>query len=152
MSKQLLDRVSIGTPCQTDWAAMSGDERVRYCGQCEKHVYNLSQMTRQQAEALLVKTNGNLCVRFERCPDGSILTIEQSLSLPRFNHRFLRIASATVSAALSLSPSVAAKSPKNLPVLQQQDKKEKPENQAQSKEVAAKILGDIKDPFGNKVY
>ncbi len=143
MSKNLLDRVRIGTPCQTDWEAMRGDERVRYCGQCEKHVYNLSQMTRQQAEALIIKTNGKLCARFERRSDGSILTTEQSLALPRLNQRFLRIASATVSAALSLSPSVAAKAPKNLPVLQQQDKKEKADNQSQEK--TAKIFGTVCD-------
>lgn len=65
MSQNLLDRVRIGTPCQTDWEAMRGDERVRFCGQCEKHVYNLSQMTCQQAEALIRKTNGKLCARFE---------------------------------------------------------------------------------------
>lgn len=145
MSKSLLDRVQITTPCATNWEAMQGDDRVRHCSQCDKHVYNLSQMTRQQAEALLIKTNGKLCARFERNADGGILTTDQSSSLPRFNFRFLRIASATISAALSLGPTVAAKTPKNLPVFQQQDKQEKPAEQAQQKAKTAKIFGTVFD-------
>lgn len=145
MSKSLLDRVQIATPCETNWEAMQGDDRVRHCSHCDKHVYNLSQMTRQQAEALLSKTNGKLCARFERGADGGILTTDQTLSLPRFNFRFLRIASATISAALSLSPTVAAKTSKNLPVLQQQDKKEKSAEQAQEKENVARIYGRVID-------
>jgi Carboxypeptidase regulatory-like domain len=145
MSQNLLDRVRIGTPCQTDWEAMRGDDRVRFCGQCEKHVYNLSQMSRQQAESLIRKTNGKLCARFERRADGGIVTTERTVPLPRFNFRFLRIASATMSAALSLAPTVAAKTSKNLPVLQQQEKKEKPAEQPQVKEKTAKIFGIVSD-------
>ncbi len=145
MSKDLLDRVRIGTPCQTDWDAMRGDDRVRYCGQCDKQVYNLSQMTRQQAEALILKTNGKMCARFERRADGGIVTTDESLALPRFKARFLRIASATMSAALSLSPSVLAKTPRNLPILQQQDKKEKPTDQPQEKDKVGRIYGKVVD-------
>ena len=144
MSKSILDRVSIGTSCQTDWEAMDGDDNKRYCEQCEKHVYNLSQMSRVQAEALIASTNGKLCARFERRPDGSIVTTEKSFLLPRFNQKFLRLASATVSAALSLSPTVSAKPIKNLPVLNfVQDKKEKSETQ--EKEKIAKIYGTVFD-------
>jgi hypothetical protein len=148
MSQKLLDRVRIGTPCQTDWQAMRGDDRVRFCGQCEKHVYNLSQMTRQQAERLIRKTNGNLCARFERRADGGIVTTEEVLPLPRFNVRFLRIASATMSAALSLAPTAAAKTSKNLPVLQQQATST--EQQSQVNAETGKISGSIKNPGGEK--
>jgi hypothetical protein len=148
MSKSLLDRVQIQTPCQTDWGSMQGDDRVRHCAHCDKHVYNLSQMTRQQAEALLAKTNGNLCARFEQRPDGSILTNDPSFGLPRFQTRFLRLASAMMSAALSLSPSIAAKSPRNLPVLQQQDKQAKPTEQTQEKGKSSRIYGTVVDKTG----
>lgn len=143
MSQSLLDRIQVQTPCQTDWHSMRGDERVRHCAQCNKHVYNLSQMTRAQAEALLKRTNGKLCARFERRADGSILTAEATSSRWRLNPRFLRVASATISAALSLSPSVAAKTPRNLPVLQQQDKKQTPANNPQ--EPVAQISGQVVD-------
>ena len=66
MSKSILDRVSIGSSCQTDWEAMNGNESTRYCNQCEKSVYNFSQMTRSQVETLIASTNGKLCARIER--------------------------------------------------------------------------------------
>ena len=34
-------------------SGMSGDDRARFCGQCGKHVYNLSGMSREQVEAVL---------------------------------------------------------------------------------------------------
>jgi Carboxypeptidase regulatory-like domain len=145
MSKSILDRVSIGSSCQTDWEAMNGDQSHRYCDQCEKSVYNFSQLTRSQAEALIARTNGKLCARIERRPDGSILTADKSYTLPRFNQKFLRIASATMSAALSLAPVVAAKPVKNLPVLNfSQEQKVKAESKDTEK--TARILGIVYDP------
>src|SRR6516162_8887116 len=38
-------RLRVASPCPADWNAMQGDDRVRFCGQCEKNVYNLSAMT-----------------------------------------------------------------------------------------------------------
>ena len=125
---------------------MSGNQSTRYCNQCEKSVYNFSQMTRAQAEALIVSTNGKLCARIERNVDGSIFTADKSYSLPRFNQRFLRIASATMSAALSIAPVVAAKPTKSLPVLnfsqEQEDKREQPPQDLDS---TAKIFGVVQE-------
>ncbi len=65
---------------------MSGDERVRFCRQCRQRVYNLSEMTRAEAEAVLqplyspTVSLGNhaaeqhVCVRFYRRPDGTVVT------------------------------------------------------------------------------
>jgi hypothetical protein len=53
---------------------MRGNDRVRHCGQCEKNVYNLSGMTRDQATALVTQNEGNLCVRFYCRADGTMLT------------------------------------------------------------------------------
>jgi len=71
----LLDQVRVASPCKADWNEMLGDERVRYCLGCEKNVYNLSSMQREDAEALLRERLGNeLCVRFYQRADGTILT------------------------------------------------------------------------------
>ncbi len=70
----LLDRVAVASPCDVAWAAMRGDERVRYCGGCAKDVYNLSAMTRDEAEALLRERGADLCARFYRRADGTLLT------------------------------------------------------------------------------
>jgi hypothetical protein len=53
---------------------MEGDERVRFCALCSKNVYNLSAMSRSEAEALVREQEGRLCVRFYRRRDGTLLT------------------------------------------------------------------------------
>jgi hypothetical protein len=53
---------------------MRGSDRVRFCARCKKHVYNLSGMTRDQAEDLIRQNEGGMCVRFYRRTDGTVLT------------------------------------------------------------------------------
>lgn len=69
----VLPNIRVASPCRADWNAMTGDERVRACGQCNKNVYNLSEMTRDEAEALIVAKEGRLCVRYYQRHDGTIL-------------------------------------------------------------------------------
>lgn len=69
-----LNNIKIASPCPTDWDTMTGDERRRYCGECKLNVYNLSGMTRREAENLLMNAEGRLCVRFYRRADGTVLT------------------------------------------------------------------------------
>lgn len=95
-----LDGVRVAAPCPADWDKMVGDERARYCGQCNLHVYNLSGMTRKEAEALITNTEGRLCVRFYRRADGTILTLNCPVGLRALKRRVTRIASATLSAVL----------------------------------------------------
>jgi hypothetical protein len=77
----------VATPCSADWAAMSGDDRVRSCGACQQMVYNLSDMTRAEAEALVVEREGKLCVRYFRRTDGTILFADCSVGVWRGRHR-----------------------------------------------------------------
>ena len=71
-----LDRVKVAAPCSAEWDQMFSfeGERIRFCSQCNLNVYNLSGMTRREAESLITRTEGRLCVRFYRRADGSILT------------------------------------------------------------------------------
>jgi hypothetical protein len=69
-----LEQISVASPCTVSWAAMAGDDQARFCGQCEQHVYNLSEMTHAEAEALVMKHEGKLCVRFFARFDGSMMT------------------------------------------------------------------------------
>ncbi|MBL8755328.1 MAG: hypothetical protein JNK15_18660 [Planctomycetes bacterium] len=70
-----LDRIAVASPCSTDWNAMVGDERRRFCASCRLHVHDLSAMTTAEAEALLrAAGGGRLCVRFFRRADGRVLT------------------------------------------------------------------------------
>jgi hypothetical protein len=69
----VLPNIRVATPCSADWNQMAGDDRVRACASCNKNVYNLSSMTRDEAEALIVEKEGKLCVRYYQRKDGTIL-------------------------------------------------------------------------------
>lgn len=69
-----LDEVSIAAPCPVDWEAMEGDSRIRFCSLCKLNVYNISEMPRREAEALLNDRAGQLCLRLYRRQDGTIIT------------------------------------------------------------------------------
>jgi hypothetical protein len=97
-----LDNLSVAAPCQASWEAMTGDARVRFCGQCQKNVYNLSTMTTADAEALLLKTEGRLCVRFYRRKDGTVLTENCPVGLAALRRRVV-LAGAAVAAFFSLA-------------------------------------------------
>ena len=96
-----LDRVRVASPCKADWAQMIGTERVRFCGQCNLNVYNLSSMTRAQAEWLIADKEGRLCVRFYRRADGSILTKNCPVGLRAIRRRLSYLAKAASAAILS---------------------------------------------------
>jgi hypothetical protein len=69
-----LEDVRVAQPCHASWDKMDGDGTARFCQSCHKNVYNLSEMTRQQAEALIAEKEGNLCVRYYRRADGTVMT------------------------------------------------------------------------------
>jgi hypothetical protein len=96
-----LDNVRVASPCSSDWNQMVGDERVRFCAQCNLNVYNLSSMKRSEAEALISKTEGRLCVRYFQRRDGTILTNNCPVGLRAIKRRMSRAATATLSAVLS---------------------------------------------------
>lgn len=86
---------------------MPGTDRVRHCVQCDKNVYNLSAMTRREAETLLRETEGHLCARLYRREDGTILTENCSAGLRAIGAKVSRWAGAL----MSLSAMVVAQIP-----------------------------------------
>jgi hypothetical protein len=98
-----LDHLKIAAPCPADWDRMFSfeDERVRFCPQCNLNVYNLSGMSRQEAEALITKTEGRLCVRFYRRADGSILTRNCPVGFRAIKRRVAWVAQVVLGMALS---------------------------------------------------
>jgi hypothetical protein len=96
-----LDHVRIAAPCKADWEQMIGTERVRFCGQCNLNVYNLSSMTKTEAESLIAQTEGRLCARFYRRRDGSILTYNCPVGLRAIRRRLSYLAKVVSAAVLS---------------------------------------------------
>lgn len=69
-----LEQIRIASPCKVSWDSMEGTERTRHCGQCKLNVYNISEMSRGDAEDLIRQKEGRLCVRLFRRHDGTVLT------------------------------------------------------------------------------
>ncbi len=89
-----LNNIKIASPCSADWNAMMGGERKRYCGDCKLNVYNLSGMSKTEAENLLINSEGRLCVRFYRRPDGTILTKDCPVGWHAVKQRVTKISAA----------------------------------------------------------
>ncbi|HKP12062.1 MAG TPA: hypothetical protein VJZ91_08135, partial [Blastocatellia bacterium] len=98
-----LDAISVLKPCPADWQAMAGDRRRRFCQECNKHVYNLSAMSRDEAEALVARFEGRLCARFERADDGVILTDDLRAAPHLISRRVSPVGAALVTAIIGLS-------------------------------------------------
>jgi hypothetical protein len=81
---------------------MSGDDRVRFCGECRLNVYNLSAMSRPEAEALLRAKEGRLCVRFYVRRDGTVLTRDCPRGLAAVRRGTVRLAARLAAAAVLL--------------------------------------------------
>jgi len=95
----VLDHIRIATPCRADWNEMVGDERVRTCAACAKQVFNLSMLTRDEAEALIAEKNGELCARYYQRKDGTILLADCTVGGAGARNR--RLAAAGAAAVLA---------------------------------------------------
>src|SRR5262245_46711865 len=71
-----LANLRIASPCKERWNDMIGDDRVRVCNGCERPVFDLSEMTRAEAEAVLATRGVTPCVRFYRRADGTVMTAD----------------------------------------------------------------------------
>ena len=82
-----LDGIAVASPCSVSWEGMTGDDQVRHCGSCRLNVYNLSEMTRAEAESLVRNREGRLCVRFYRRADGTVITKDCPVGLRAIRRR-----------------------------------------------------------------
>lgn len=111
MSKsRLLSKVTIDKPCTANWDEMAGNDQVRFCRHCDLSVNDLSRMTQAKAEKLVRRSQGRLCLRIHRDPQGQIVTkdsIERLYSIPR---RASRIAAGAFTAMVAMSAGAYAQS------------------------------------------
>lgn len=98
-----LDRIRIASPCPITWEQMVGDDSVRFCNHCRLNVYNLSELSKAEAEALLVSSEGRLCARLYRRSDGTVLTKDCPAGLQALRRRMARSAAAVFALLGSLS-------------------------------------------------
>ena len=92
----VLDNIVVASPCNADWNVMTGDDRVRHCHSCNKDVFNLSLMSREEAELLMRERTGGLCVRYFQRQDGTILLDDCTLGKKQRRRRRLIVAGAAL--------------------------------------------------------
>jgi hypothetical protein len=134
----LLENVSVAAPCPSSWEQMNGDDRVRHCAECKLNVYNLSEMTRAEAERLIATREGRLCIRFYRRADGTIITRNCPRGLEALVRRVSRIAGAALSAMMSLGTVFA----------QTASKPGQPAGSSQAAQKMAQMSVTVVDPQG----
>ncbi|HJZ65671.1 MAG TPA: carboxypeptidase-like regulatory domain-containing protein [Candidatus Acidoferrum sp.] len=98
-----MQKIRIASPCSADWNRMSGDDRLRFCPECQLNVYNFSAMQSGEIEALVSAKTGRLCARFYQRPDGTMLTQDCPVGFRAALLRATRLASASLSAIIALS-------------------------------------------------
>lgn len=102
----LVDTLRVASPCHEKWEDMTGDERSRFCGKCEKDVHNISALTRDEAEAFLESVTSSICVRIYQRADGTVLTADCPVGVRK--KRVKRLFLATVGGGLAAAAGVLA--------------------------------------------
>ncbi len=97
-----LDNIKIASPCPADWNEMHGNERKRFCSECKLNVYNLSDMTRREAENFLINSEGRVCVKYYKRKDGSVLTQNCPVGWALVKKRVSRVTTAVFASAFGL--------------------------------------------------
>ena len=85
--KTFLKNLTVASPCAADWNSMTGNDQVRFCEHCSFDVHNLSSMTRTQAERLVARSNGRLCIRYHHNSSGEPQTLPPGHKLHRIGRR-----------------------------------------------------------------
>ena len=85
----LVQRIEIASPCPVSWDSMTGDDQVRFCGQCQLNVYNFAEMSAEEGERLILEKEGKLCARIYRRRDGTILTRDCPVGLAALRRRVM---------------------------------------------------------------
>ena len=101
----VLEDLRVASPCPARWDDMIGDERVRFCASCAKNVYDLSAMSRAEAEAFVASQAdrvGSVCITMRRRADGKVLTSDCPVGVRRrrFGIGVIAFASAAAAAAI----------------------------------------------------
>jgi hypothetical protein len=148
MKNDLLNRVRIASPCNVNWESMTGNERVRHCSQCDLQVYDISELTPDQAIALIISSEGRFCARLHRRADGSVITRDCPVGLRALRQRIARRAGAVFATVLGLSATLFAQiGSRSLSPVSAEPTVQK----SQANEERAVIAGTVTDTIGGVI-
>ena len=101
VSQPNIDHLRIATPCPMGWAQMTGDDRVRFCDQCQLNVYNIAELSRTEVEKLIASSEGRICARLYRRADGTVITRDCPIGLRALRLRVSKRVAAVFAAMVS---------------------------------------------------
>lgn len=72
----LIKCATVAAPCPAKWSDMVGDDKVRFCTQCNLNVHNTTMMTDEEVLQLVLDaaSGKRVCGRLYRRTDGTLLT------------------------------------------------------------------------------
>jgi hypothetical protein len=73
---RVLNAITIESPCPAPWDRMKGKDHVRYCEECRKDVFDVSEMTTAEATRLLLDGESTPCIRLCRTAEGLVITAD----------------------------------------------------------------------------
>jgi hypothetical protein len=82
-----LEQIRIDSPCEMPWDQMHGDDRSRFCEQCNLRVHNLSAMTSDAAARLVGERTDRVCVAYAATARGTPITLDYAKRQRRFTWR-----------------------------------------------------------------
>ncbi len=74
----VLDGITIASPCPIAWDQIGGGGRVRFCQTCQKNVFDVIEMTTVEAAAIFSDDQALPCVRLCHDSDGRIVTADRA--------------------------------------------------------------------------
>ncbi|MCB9637272.1 MAG: hypothetical protein H6721_34605 [Sandaracinus sp.] len=107
LSQRIVDGARGARHCPAAWDAMVGGDAARFCGICDKTVYDFSGLTSYEAAALLVRHEGELCARLWRRRDETVLTSDCDVGRSRGRRR-LTVVGAALFTTSALGAAVGA--------------------------------------------
>lgn len=111
--EDLMKQAQIAAPCSVEWDDMTGDDKVRFCGECKLNVFNAAEMSGDEvAQSLLRAQNGErVCMQLYRRADGTFLTKNCPVGVQKLRERAVAAmgrAAAWIAGAVSVLVSAAA--------------------------------------------
>jgi hypothetical protein len=101
-TKFSLEQIKIASPCPASWEEMPGDDTVRFCQICSKNVYNLSSMSKVEAQTLVMNNRGKLCGLLYLRKDGSVMTSDCPVGFGEIRRRVIKNIAKVAGAAFAL--------------------------------------------------
>ncbi|MCM8527411.1 MAG: hypothetical protein NE327_12895 [Lentisphaeraceae bacterium] len=77
-----MNKVSIKSPCTEDWNKMTGSNSIRNCSKCQFNVYNFSEMSQSEINAIMT-SGSRVCARLYLRPDGTYMTKDCKTKIKR---------------------------------------------------------------------